>query len=93
MQAGIQVCFNMTLCIVTVLQRAEPRKMDLYAKEVERIDHPRRASLEPSVVFESPTEEKEGEDQPSVRDTKTSPWGSQNRTCQVKSQFRVQMRR
>ena len=27
---------------------AEQRKMDFYAKEVERMDHPRRASLEPS---------------------------------------------
>ena len=51
-------------------ERAEKRKMDFYAKEVERIDHPRRVSLEPSVVPEPSTEEKEGEDQPSVRDTK-----------------------
>ena len=52
-------------------ERAEQRKMDVYAKEVERIDGP-------------PTGEKEGEDQPSSRDT---------RTCHVKSLFRVQMRR
>ena len=51
-------------------ERAEQRKMDVYAKEVERIDHPRRASLEPSIMPGPPTEEKEGEDQPSSRDTK-----------------------
>ena len=51
-------------------ERAEQRKMDFYAKEVERIDHPRRVSLKPSVVLEPSTEEKEGKDQPSVRDTK-----------------------
>ena len=34
------------------------------------IDHPRRASLGPNVMSEPPTEEKEREDQPSVRDTK-----------------------
>ena len=31
--------------------------MDFYEKEVERIDHPRRASLEPSVVPGPPTGE------------------------------------
>ena len=51
-------------------EQAEQRKMDFYAKEVERIDHPRRASLELSVVFELSTEEKEREDQPSARDSK-----------------------
>ena len=51
-------------------ERAEQRKMDFYAKEVERVDHPRRVSLEPSIVPEPSTEEKEGEDQPSARDTK-----------------------
>ena len=43
-------------------ERAEQRQMDFHAK--------RRASVEPSVVPESSTEEKEGEDQPSFRDTK-----------------------
>ena len=38
-------------------ERAEQRKMDFYAKEVERIEHPRRTSMEPSVVSEPPTEE------------------------------------
>ena len=38
---------------------AEQRKMDFYAKEVERIDHSRRASLEPSVVLGPPTGETE----------------------------------
>ena len=51
-------------------ERAEQRKIDFYANEVERIDHPRRASLELNVMPEPPTEEKEGEDQPSARDTK-----------------------
>ena len=32
------------------VERAEQRKMDFYAKEVERSDHSRRASLEPEVV-------------------------------------------
>ena len=44
--------------------------MDFSAKEVERIDHPKRASLEPSVVPGPPTEEKEGEDHSSTRDVK-----------------------
>ena len=44
------------------VERAEQRNMDFYAKEVERIDHPRRTSLEPSVVPEPPTEETKGED-------------------------------
>ena len=51
-------------------ERVEQRKMDFYAKDVERIDHPRRASLEPSIVPEPSTEVKEGEDQPIARDTK-----------------------
>ena len=51
-------------------ERAEQRKIDFYANKVERIDHPRRASLELNVMPEPPTEEKEGEDQPSARDTK-----------------------
>ena len=49
---------------------AEQRKMDFYAKEVERTDHPRRVSFEPSVVPEPSTEEKEGEDHSSSRDDK-----------------------
>ena len=40
-------------------ERAEQRKMDFHAKEVERIDHPRRVSLEPGAVPEPSTEEKE----------------------------------
>ena len=55
-------------------ERAEQRKMDFYAKDVERIDHPRRASLEPSIVPEQSTEVKEGEDQPIARDTKRARW-------------------
>ena len=51
-------------------ERAEQRKMDFHAKEVERIDHPRRASLEPNVMPEPLIEEKGGEDQPSALDTK-----------------------
>ena len=48
-------------------ERAEQRKMDFYAKEVERLDHPRRVSFEPSVVPEPSTEEK---DPSSSRDVK-----------------------
>ena len=51
-------------------ERADQRKMDFNAKEVERIDHPRRTSLEPSIMPEPPTEKKEGEDQSSTGDTK-----------------------
>ena len=58
-------------------ERAEQRKMDFYANEVERIDRPRRTSLEPSVVSGPPTGETkiprcdpEGEDHSSVRDVK-----------------------
>ena len=56
---------------------AEQRKMHFYAKEVERIDHSRRASLEPSVVpgpptgeTEFPRSDPEGEDHSSARDAK-----------------------
>ena len=38
-------------------ERPEQWKMDFYAKEVKRIEHPRRTSLEPSVVLGPPTEE------------------------------------
>ena len=48
--------------------------MDFKAKEVDRIDHPRRVSLEPNVVLEPSTEEKGG-NQPSVRDTKRARGG------------------
>ena len=72
---------------------AEQRKMDFYAKEVERIDHPRRVAMEPSAVPEPSTEEKEGEDQPSVLGISSEPVGNQNRTCQVKCRFQVQMKR
>ena len=58
-------------------ERAEQRKMDFYAGEVERIDHPRRASLEPSVVpgpltgeTEIPRSDPEGEDHSSAWDVK-----------------------
>ena len=58
-------------------ERAEQRKMDFHAKQVERIDHPRRASLEPSVVpgpptgeTEIPRSDPEGEDHSSARDAK-----------------------
>ena len=51
-------------------ERAEQGKMDFFANELERIDHPRRASLEPSVVPGPPTEEKEGKDHSSARDVK-----------------------
>ena len=74
------------------VERAEQRKMDFHAKEVERIAHPRRVSLEPSVVPETSTEEKDSEDHSSSRDVKR-PRGNQNRTCQVKYLFQVQMRR
>ena len=58
------------------VERAEQRKMDFYAKEVERIDHARGASLEPSDVRGPPTEREiprsdpEGLDHSGVRDTK-----------------------
>ena len=57
--------------------RAEQRKMNFYAKEVEIIANPSRASLEPSVVPGPPTGETEiphsdpeGEDHSSARDAK-----------------------
>ena len=64
---------------------AEQRKMDFYAKEVERIGHPRRVSLEPSVVLEPSTEEK---DIP-----RSDPEGEDHSSAQEKTFFRVQMRR
>ena len=52
------------------VERAEQRKMDFYAKEVERSDHSRRASLEPEVVPGAPADEAENEDHSSVREAK-----------------------
>ena len=39
------------------VERAEQRQIDFYAKEVEQMDHARRASLDPSVVPRPPAEE------------------------------------
>ena len=47
--------------MVTVLSVQHQRKMGVCAREAERFDNPRRASLEPSVVPAPPTEEKKGE--------------------------------
>ena len=52
------------------VERAEQRKMDFYAKEVEHMDHARRASLAPSVVPRPPAVETEVEDRSSVREAK-----------------------
>ena len=52
------------------VERAEQRKMDFYAKEVEQMEHARRASLEPSVVPGPPAVEIEVEDRSSVREAK-----------------------
>ena len=52
------------------VERAEQRKMDFYAKEVEQMDHARRAFLEPSVVPRPPAAETEVEDRSSVREAK-----------------------
>ena len=41
------------------VERAEQRKMDFYAKEVERSDYSRKALLEPEVVHRPPAEETE----------------------------------
>ena len=73
------------------VERAEHRKMDFYVQEVERIDHPRRASLEPSIVLEPSTEEK-GEDQPSARDTKRAR-GEPEQDLSGESQFEVPTKR
>ena len=55
-----------TLCIVIELvERAEQRKTNFQAKEVEQMDHARRASLEPSVVLRPPAVETEVEDRSS----------------------------
>ena len=43
------------------VERAEQRRMDFYAKEVERSDHARRTSLEPGVVPGPPAEETDNE--------------------------------
>ena len=60
-----------TLCIVTgpSVQNNE-RWIHFCAKDVERIDHPRRASLELSIAPEPPSEDKKGEDHSSARDVK-----------------------
>ena len=59
------------------VERAEQRQVDFYAKVVERIDHPWRTSLEPSVVpgpptgnTEIPRSDPEGEDHSSAGDVK-----------------------
>ena len=53
--------------------RAEQRKTDFNAKEVEQMDHARRASLEPSVVPRPPAAETEVEDRSSADETLTNP--------------------
>ena len=50
------------------VERAEQRKMDFYAKEVEQMDHAWRAFLEPSVVPRPPAAETDVEDRSSVRE-------------------------
>ena len=52
------------------VERAEQRNMDFHANEMERNDHSRRASLEPSVVPGLPIEETETEDQSIAREAK-----------------------
>ena len=52
------------------VERADQRKMDFYAKEVEQMDHARRASLEPSAVPGPPAVETEVEDRSSIREAK-----------------------
>ena len=52
------------------VERAEQRKMDFNAKEVEQVDHARRASLEPSGVPRPPAAETEAEDLSCVREAK-----------------------
>ena len=66
-----------TLCIVIEPSDQNGQRWIFYVKEVERIDNPRRASLEPSVVPGPPTGETEiphsdpeGEDHSSARDVK-----------------------
>ena len=74
------------------VERAEQRKMDFYAKEVEQMDHARRASLEPSVVPRPPAVEAEVEERSSVREA-TRAVKSQHKICQAKYQFQVPTRR
>ena len=52
------------------VERAEQRKMDFYAKEVERSDYSRKASLEPEAVHRPPAEETETEDHSCSREAK-----------------------
>ena len=56
--------------VIDLIERAEQRKKGFHAKEVERMDHARRASLEASVVPRPPAEEIEVEDRSSVREAK-----------------------
>ena len=55
-------------------ERAEQRKMAFYAKEVDRSDHSRRASLDvlgpPTKETEIPRSDQEGEDHSSAREAK-----------------------
>ena len=53
-----------------VIEWNEQRKMDFYAKKVEKMDHARRAFLEPNVVPRPPAAETEVEDRSSVREAK-----------------------
>ena len=52
------------------IERAEQRKMDFYAKEVEQMDHAGKASLEPSAVPRPATARTDDEDRSSVREAK-----------------------
>ena len=52
------------------IERAEQRKMDFYAKEVERMDQARKTFLEPSAVPRSSSARTDVEDRSSVREAK-----------------------
>ena len=52
------------------IERAEQRKMDFYAKEVERMDQSRNPFLEPSAVPRFSNARTDVEDRSSVREAK-----------------------
>ena len=66
--------------------------MDFRARAVERIDNPRRASLEPSIVLDHQLKRNKVRIN-QVLEIPSGPVGSQNKTCQAKSLFQVQMSR
>ena len=79
--SGLRQQVGLTVCIVIDLSEQNSERWISTQRKVERIDHPRRASLEPSVVpgpptgkTEIPRSDPEGEDHSTAPDAKQARW-------------------